>query len=303
MSKKTKKGQMDELGAIVLAAVVLVVIVFVIIMVRNAQTTEIADLKCTESIQSHINTIRLFLPPEPIVCPTQYVDMSGSDKMNIKAKLAQEQVLCWHQWAKGEENLFPEDEGVFCHVCYVNEFKGRSAKIDDYVEYLETHKVSDVAKKISTYERQDPKIIDYLSPYSTESFEKVVGEKEGVLEDLKITSIDTSEDQAVIFFYVKGETAIHDFAEKLFVGSAIVAGGWTVTALLTSMMSSSPAFGPAGLIVAGVSAVGLTVATLILRQEGLQARLAGTTILPWTENTLVELNCTYIPVSQAEANT
>jgi hypothetical protein len=289
-----KKAQMEALGGIVIALVVIVLVVTIIYLISKANSESILDLKCTQSIDAHVLNIRLNLPPEPINCPTQFIKIKEKNTDTIMRTLARQQTLCWYQWKKGEQDLFPEDEGIFCHMCYVDSFRYKNIEMRDYVNFLRTHRVSDVAKEVSSAEFKDPWLSEYLVPAGTEEFEKLLGDQSETAQKLQSVVINTSQKQAVIFFYVEGESKIHDFAEMLWPTMGV--GGVLVGAAgMIGIISAGVATGGVAIAVAGI-----VTAIVILSKEETVARFAGTTIHPYTEEVLLGLGCEYIPASQEE---
>ena len=287
-----KKAQEYQFGMAIITVVIIILAISVILIIRDQQDQAVFDLKCTQSIDAHIWDVKMNFAPKPIQCPTQYITVKEKESTEIMKQLARQQVLCWNQWKKGEENLFAEDEGIFCHVCYVDEFKHKNINIDDYENFLRNHKVSEVVQ--GGFFEEDMFLIDYLVPYGTEKFEEIIGDQEEAQENLQKVTINTSKDQAVIFFYVEGETKIHDFAEKTLpasvVGGVLVAGAGAV-----GLISAGVATGGVAIAVAGV-----VTAVIILTKDGLDARFSGITIKPYTEQTLLDMGCEIIPSSQRE---
>jgi len=220
MNKKKKtnscrKAQEYHLGTAIMTIVIIIFAISVILIIRDQQNQSVFNLKCTQSIEAHILDVKLHFTPKPIQCPTQYITIKEKESTDIMKQLARQQVLCWNQWKKGEEELFIENEGVFCHICVIDEFN-KKIVLDDYINFLKNTKLSSVAPEYVLKGASDPFLFDYLSPEGSGKIDELIKEADETESLLQEMAIDTSEEQAVIFFYAKGESRLRQFVRFFF---------------------------------------------------------------------------------------
>lgn len=217
MNKKAIVAQ--KIGPIVIGLVVLILIIFFLIRVRTATINIVENSECKNSIDQHALLLKVSkeaLVPD-IYCPTKYYTLSSSDEEEVKHDIAKALKTCWGTWGKGELNLFTE-EGYYCHICSVVDFKGKTKKIPGLGEYLIKTPV-ELGSEL-TY-------VDFLTGFSSE---KADPELINEIQSKSFSgSIDTSKAYAAIFVYAKGKKAVKEFLDNAnLLGFGTAGGGVSV---------------------------------------------------------------------------
>ncbi|MFH0870022.1 MAG: hypothetical protein V1866_03115 [archaeon] len=251
MNKKGLAMIQLVVGVIIIASIVffLMYLLKVGFQARNAAV----DSECTASIVAHatiVKTVGGDVAPD-IYCPTKYYTILARNDENVKRFMADEMKSCWGTWGKGRLELF-KDDGFYCHICSLVDFKGDQKQVNGLLDYLSTTSIPEGDGQGMTY-------IQYLASKSTEDVDPDL--ETAISTQQSPDYMDTSKSYAVIFAYAKGEGAMEKFMEKAgtVVGGGIAGGtaGFAVGSVI--LASKAAAIGSIG----AVAATGGTVLVVI----------------------------------------
>jgi hypothetical protein len=245
------KDSLKVFGVVILASALILVLVFFYIKVRTGTSQIIEDSECKSSIEQHaflLRTTKETIVPE-IYCPTRYYTLSGSDETQTKSELAEAMKTCWGTWGRGKLNLFKE-EGYYCHMCSVINFKENDKSIPGFSKYL-----IDTPVKPGS----DLSYMDYLAGYASEKANPEFAEQYRNLGD--IGTIDTSKTYAVMFLYAKGNKFIKALLEGFgsLTGSTTTAAGGAVIGGVSGAVAGALIAKAAAVIGLGVSTGGAAI--------------------------------------------
>jgi len=228
--------------AILILALLLVLLIF-LIKARIKAGNLVEDSECQSSIIAHTTLIKALgedITPE-ITCPTKYYTITSSNEDSIKRYMAESLKSCWGTWGRGELELFKQD-GTYCHICSVTDFKKKDLKITGFNNYLKTQRLEDGPFKGVTY-------LEYLGSAYRGDFSEVENSEIGKKVSDNVIYTDSS--YAVIFTYAKGEAAVREFFRN--VGSkATPLGGKPAT-----IVGGAVVWGTVGAITAVVGGIAL----------------------------------------------
>jgi len=132
-----------------------------------------------------------------IRCPTNEVFVKKDvNDVAIKEELAKQMKWCWDSWGKGEYVLF-NGTGTFCHVCTMMRFEKRDKEIPNFLTYLTETKVPGT----------DVTYFEYFYPLSRGERFDTEEMKQQLLKQGE-PQLDTEEDLAVLFYYVRGSEKV-----------------------------------------------------------------------------------------------
>ena len=184
----------------------------------------------------------------PIICPTEMIEIEKKDNKKAQHILAQAMYGCWDQFGEGKLELFKEPN-VYCTVCSHITFEDEDLQLSDFSSFLATKEIplTDLdyseGKKLPTYH-------EYLTGYKTSGSEFL---KVKELKKIPDQIIDTSKDNnyAVIFVHIKGLNKWEDFTSRaqamppglgvitiglgVVYASTFISGGWILTAVSTAV--------------------------------------------------------------------
>lgn len=328
---RNRKGsfEVSMLVSGIMATVVIVVTLFFVEKVIYASGDLASREVCRQSVQKHAALhIKTFNPPSSTInCPPTYLEF-GKDKFlyeyrgqqsnkklprdekkreeAIKKAIADEIYLCLNQFGEGKLDLFGGPK-KYCAVCSVIRFEDESQEVKGFYDYLIENTVPNEAlsKEGVTY-------LDYIQGYSKtgqinrEELDRYVKPGEG--------DIDTSKPYAAVFVYAKSEPFVDNSVEwvKKFAGSksggAVIAGGAIVGA--GAIISFTGIGLPAGAAMIVTGATGLAklflfneftiyaaIAETYATLEPVRDWAAFTVFGPYEENTLKDLGCEELPLS------
>jgi hypothetical protein len=251
----------------------------------------------------------------------------------MKRALAEEMRVCWKEWLKGEEEMFEEDNGIFCHVCSIVDFKHKNKQIEDFRKYLSITNIPDGSQKyqqyLSAYMSMD--VSEFRSKYGVSelTIEQIQDKAEGVPvrtlesdeeipDQFSDVPIDTSKEYATIFLYVKGmdniEKTLKFFDrvsqhEQVYVvgGGSIIVGVGILGALKAGGASAAVltvtgvgAVAVPVLIVGGLIVGGVFLYDNIMSEKDVTNVLAKPVLVEWNADTLIEMGCEISPAVQEE---
>ena len=214
-----KKGQTANIGNWILIIVGLVVVVLLFYQVKDRlflDPLEVYDCAGEVALHKKISSLTKEEVLSDINCPTRDVLIKEdfSDEKTART-IAQEMRWCWDSWGKGEYQLFEED-GVFCHICSMVRFEDTNKEFSSLMPYLAEHTVGS----------SDLSYIEYFSP--THFGEVFSGEDflASIEQQSSIPVISSSQDQAIIFYTIKGKDSLTAFSERL--EATVIGAGATI---------------------------------------------------------------------------
>ena len=201
---------------VMLVATLLFILVSVFLFQRIGTGSEdtISTTQCYQSVrqQAFLNTnVRFFTTG--LKCPLNLVDIpSTASKDDIKPILADEMLNCWENFGSGELELFKEPTGKFCHICshIIVPAKGIELKGTDFLSFLEE-------PVQSTNPQRSGKTYAQLLYPKVQNAEKYFSDDQMAelrKSDVAIIDTDKNKDYAMVFWYVKGRSAMENFYAK-----------------------------------------------------------------------------------------
>jgi hypothetical protein len=225
-----------------------------------------------------------------VPCPMILKEITYKDEEKIKREIARSLYDSWDMMHMGRLELFSDTKGSETH-CIITEiitFK-KDAKaigeIDGLLDYLAEKKVNNPNFKDTTY-------LEYLQSYNTIS--EFTNEKLDFNNNVELI-IDTKIDYAVMFVYSK-EGYLHKTwasAKDVVIGSVGSTIGIGVAVITGSVFAPVTA---AGLIILGGTAGGTY--GYVTGSDISADWSAGILLIPYTDEMLSKLNCTYMPAIQ-----
>ena len=261
-----RKGSfsINKVIALIMSLAMLVILLLFLVNFRKSTLKIIEDSECKSSIAQHaflMKTTGEALVTD-IYCPTKYYTLPVQDEQETKKYIADSLKTCWGVWGRGELHLFKE-EGYYCHICSVIDFKGSQKNIEGLRKYLVE---TPIASASGGTPAETITYMDYLAGYSSK---KANPELVDEIEQRGFSdSIDTSKKYAVMFVYAKG----NKFIKKLFesydaLGLGAAGGGITlglgagaVTGVAAGAAVATVATGGVALVAGGLVA-GIVTAT------------------------------------------
>ncbi|MBU0665818.1 MAG: hypothetical protein ABIC91_01375 [Nanoarchaeota archaeon] len=233
-----KKGQLDTvvIMLIILVSIVALLMIYKLIFQKTNDVLTYSD--CSKSINAHLLTRGLTkeILISNINCQTRYPLIKENNPKNIKMILADEMRTCWDTWKRGEKELF-SDEGVYCHVCAIPEFKNKKLKIENFDQFLiRTSMITNNPEKL-TY-------MEYFSGFESVSDETREKFTNNIVANDFNFEIDTAKPYAIIFYYNKDRDKIKEVLNV----AASVAVGTTAGAVTGGVIGASIGAGTAGII-------------------------------------------------------
>lgn len=209
-----KKAEGDYKWIIVGFILVAIVAVIILLFIKNwdfAKSDSINKEICHNSVLTRNNAITkgTSFTPEifPLKCKTSKIEIKTADEKEIQKTIANAMYDCWWMLGEGEMDFMPSSglfkpESAECVICSIIEFdekvKEKNLQLD-LTDYLENTKIP---QKDITY-----------SAY----FEKNAGDNAEV--GIISPQIETSQDQAVVFVFVRESKLIEISRRALYCDS------------------------------------------------------------------------------------
>lgn len=241
-----KAFAMKELVGIIIILLVLIVFVFFLIDLKKSSLNIIEDTECKSSIRSHILILKATgeASVPDIYCPTKYYTVPAGKDEDLNHYVAESLKTCWGTWGKGELQLFKE-EGYFCHVCSVINFKGKPKKIEGLKDYLINTPIKP---------GEDYSYMDYIAGYASEKAHPDLINK--IKEEGFADTIDTSKTYATMLVYAKDKAAIKSLLDSMDVlGLGTTGGGVTTGLAVGTAIGLTIASGGTAVVIAGIVTV------------------------------------------------
>jgi len=229
------------LATIIILLVVMIVMLIIVIRTKLLAERIVEDSKCQKDIISHTLVLKLSREAisSEIYCPTQYYTLPGSNEADTKHGLAEAMKTCWGTWGKGQLDLF-KDEGYYCQICSVIDFKDKTKKVTGFNQYLAETPIKS---------GDSLAYIDYLAGYASEKADPTVIKN---MQEASSQTIDTSKTYATIFVYAKGKSFIKRVFDYAGGATGTVGGGLASGLVVGVMVGATIASGGTVAIVAGV---------------------------------------------------
>lgn len=190
-------------------------------------------------------------------CPVIYKTVEEykpiKDDEYVKKIVADQMAGCWYKFNEGDVNLFARQKGEmlhYCAVCSVISFKGdaKGKQIPHFIDYLAENQIPALFGRMN--------YTQYL--YGVATDDEMLQELGAAQEFQQLSTIDTSRDYVVMFFYPKkGYGTSVEYAAK---GTAIGGGvGYVLDKVITLVPQLKPLKIIAGkrLLIATTAAGGL----------------------------------------------
>lgn len=280
--KANKKAEGDILHVILFISILIVLIFFA------GKAKQIMEEKSTENIcKSDVDFVSLKNAAgesgfeSKMRCEPNYVTIRAKDPEEIQHELASNMLKCWTKFGEGKANLFSNKRRTmenYCIICSYISFKNKGIKIDNFLNYLMTHKPNDSPHPQGTYfERL------YGSVPSSDMME---------FSETHNSVINTNNDYATLFTYAK---KVGNW-DKISGTTAGAGGGFTIGAgtgmVLVSVLGLS---NPVGWIAlgafGGMSALGVFSAVKAPWNPE-KEWTAGIFLIPFQDKNIINLACT-----------
>jgi len=293
MNKKADKKYMVIIGLVLLVFVIIIMVWF---QKSWSSTTNflLEKNKCKQSVMAASVNIEGIQFSEQIDCPTDYIIIESKDEDKINLKMANSLAECWDNFGRGQLNPFKQ-EGVFCAVCNIIDFKEKDKKIYGTTKYLFEHNVPSTNlryvdflmgfKTSNTDYLDDAEIINKLNTHLTENY------------------IDTNSKYAVVFVQAVGKETISKFKDQVggtekatifAAGTGAVIGG-IGAGVICGLATGGVCWGA---IAIGGTVVSIASGTATLF-GGDDPQWASTIrLIDYDEHSLNALGCEYLPVEQ-----
>lgn len=300
-----KKSMSEFLKQVFMAAGAILFIMVAINIVNNTWLKSedfLENTPCYQSVrqQAFLNTnVRLFTTS--LKCPLKIVDVpSTTKKEELKTVIADEMLTCWETFGKGELELFKESTGKFCHICthIVVPSKGVELKGTEFLEYLDDTIIQ------STNPERNGKTYAQIIYSKVQDSEKYFTDEQMVelqKSDVAIIDTDKNKDYAMVFWYIKGRSAMENFYEKSKAATpGVIAAGAGVGLIIiggkiiaTAGIAVATTIGwPIALVGGSVVLGGGWIATTFFGYaRETPSWMANTYIVPYDENSLSVLGC------------
>lgn len=300
-----RKGQLGFIKEAVIFVVVLLAVIGVYLAIKAAIVKMSERESCITSISTHVALVSITRDniATYVKCPTEKITIEKKTKeLDAKRELAESMRRCWKNWGEGTYTLFKE-EGIYCHVCSHITFEDKTKEYRDYEDYL-------------MYTPMEGEKISYFMYFNSikegDATRIFKDEETKALWNKQSFDINTNNDYATIFVYVKGRDTIRNWLYTVgagksaqYVGGALLATGW-----FAGIAAGTIAAG------AGISAtgIGLPVGIIVTAAGGIlfaggylwekfskdfdlkvvpESHFAGVVLLPLTEGSLENLGCQY----------
>jgi len=285
-----KKAQVSLLAVLIIVLLIGIPITYFIATTKERMGDTARKESCIISVKTNAEARQgKTIFEENVKCPAKLLTITEKEDNKIKRTLADEMAECWEIFGGGKSELFDE-EGVYCAVCSVVDFKDKNKKIGGFSEYLLKTNMRSPRNKLV--------YADYLSVYKTPNAEKYA---EDILSKGGAdTTIDTSNTYSTLFIYAKGKDAISDLKDALGgTGKAVaitgLAGGAAGGAIAVFLLGSNPV----GWVTAGFIVVGAGAFSLYTYFSGEPPEwMALTTLTEYSEQELDRYKCKILPVEQ-----
>jgi hypothetical protein len=287
-----KAASISTVASIVLLLTVMIVLVIFLLKTRAFANNIVEDSDCKKDIMSHVTLLKVSgeaIAPN-IYCPTKYYTLAGKNDADTKQQLAEALKTCWGTWGKGQLDLF-KDEGYYCHMCSVIDFKDKNEKITDFNQYLANTPIK--AGEKTTY-------TDYLAGYASEGADPEV--IKAFQEKGSTQVIDTSKTYATIFLYAKGKSGIKKFLEGMDALGLGTTGRGITTGLITGVVIGIAASSTGVGIVVGL--IGVVAGGIIGFTHADDVQWTGVTLFSeYNKDSLKKIGCQISLVKQAKDTT
>lgn len=231
-----------------------------------------------------------------INCPTKNITITKNvenfDK-EIKKTVADSMYECWDMFGQGKTELFADD-GIFCVICSIIEFKDNGKEISGFGNYLMQTSIS--GKEIS--------YMDFLHGYETpNSIHTLESSDSDVLDSIENTRIDTDNLQSVIFVHAKGKEKIKVLSEAfdnfiegegtdfMVLGGTLVAAGFA-----SSFTGVGAVIGVGGGLILAGGTIWNTVKTVFITETDAHASFV--VLREYNTDVLNNMACEYYPSLQ-----
>ncbi len=294
---KNKKAM--QASSVFMTTTILVVIFLVLAFFIIKSTKEKGDslrsyAECKSSVSAHIAATKISqgnLAPE-IVCPTREVILKTEGEEEAKMEIAKEMKLCNDLFARGREELFPEDgTGIFCHLCSNIKFK-KPIELHDFTKFLLKTKVPGTEKTF--YED--------LKGYSTKNFateDVSIYEKASGLSS-PVDTLDASKGVSVVFVYAKGKDNVKTLGKHLAGKTRAGRAGGAGAVAGTVIGVAGFALGAWPVAIAGVAiTIGSEAITYLLSPDNHPEWFSITLATESDYFDIHKLGCTYAPVAES----
>lgn len=269
---KNKDAFSSVLLFIIIALVIFVVLFVFILSTTSKSDYEIRKERCKSSVKTQAFVETKFPDvSKKLDCPTEYITIKGSNQDVMKRQLADQMYDCWDKMGQNKIQLWGDTEGEkFCIICSVVDFKDKKNTMEDFTNYLATHKPAYNSKTyFELFNGQPPKIILDAAPI-------------GVEDDL-----ETSRSYAVIYTFLTG-----DQINKM-EGAQIGAASGVAVGLVVIGVSTLGV----GLIVGGVAVAAGLIVGYFLGDNPPWTTFIG--VVPYQPEVLDAFNCVEIPTNVA----
>jgi hypothetical protein len=221
-----------------------------------------------------------------IKCPTVFEVRPERSQEAAMKLLSNRMVMAWQEFQRGKPVMFDRnllDSTNYCIFRFVEEFKYPNdiGQIDlaQFTQFMNAER--------TVYEGKDMPVLEFLSDYSTYDLGDVDTTK------LQGTKIDTSVPQAIVIWYSKESEPNVIFAVATGIGATVGLVAATVLSGGTVLIAAATVAGAAGF-------GGLAIWT----EVGVKADHYATIMLvPWTTESLAQLNCEHLPAEQKVTDT
>ncbi len=325
---KNNKGQMKTITRAIILIASLILIITLVTKIYNSTNEQVDDSLCSNSIESHSFITKLSKGEftSVIECPTKYKSIKSKDPEAIKLQLANEVVDCWNTWKRGEKEFF-EDEGIFCHVCSVTNFKDKDVDLEELKNFDDYFANTNMPGKDKTF-------LQEIFPYESEDAwaNKLNLPSSATAYSIQEESLDLNpyKDYAAIFYYMRGEdnlkkywnmakiggigagtgvalmsygvvTTVHGvkIVAVAAVGTVASAGLGSIATVPAAIYGKIVAAGGAIMTVIGGAIVVGSVATAWLTADNAVDWMSSVEFREYNETVLKELGCMITPVAQS----
>ncbi|MFC2135438.1 hypothetical protein ACFLTH_12565 [Bacteroidota bacterium] len=297
MKKAQVEKYMVEIGV---GIVILIVVLMILKFSFSGMFFAVKERQCGNSVLAHTKTITLNemagkntenIPP--IQCPTLNYTISKKKEKEIKYEIAEKMRICWENWQKGEKKLFLEEE-IYCHPCYIVDFKYDDIKINDFDKFLAE---TEIKGRDFTY-------MQYFSGHtnSPEFSIEEIRKNPDIMRQFD-TDFSTDSEKVIMFYYIRDRETIYQNMDIILGGAAIGAGiGGALT--IGTCVVMSIATGGIATIACGIAAASIASGAVAGGYVGGQIAdnyplwLAYIMFLDYDEETFKNLKCSRAPGKQ-----
>ncbi len=214
-----------------------------------------------------------------VPCKINVKKITTGDKEDVKKEIANLMYDSWDMMHMGQLDFVSgRKTETYCIITDVIEFEDDSkniGEIDNFLDYLSEKKITNPSFEDTTY-------LEYLQCYNTVS--KYFDDKIMIEHDFDF-NIDTNQDYAIMFVYSR-----EGYLHRIWAGMKGAGAGGVIGGVLAVKFGALT--GGVGIIVLGVAGAGIGYEI----NPSVGADWSSCIILiPYEENFLSELNCTYMP--------